>query len=176
MTDQRRMRKTGFNVKVTTSQGEVTVLVYVESQDQAAQAAIKALGGDVIDVLSVEDAPEPGQCSEVPEILEVSEATGDDPIMREPTLEPTPEAEELPGTLGMHDDTMKEIWYEPCGPCNAELSGPLRLFPNEPIPVMLNCWHCKSGHGKSMEEQIAYGLGMKAKPQMQDLAVQASIV
>lgn len=103
----------------------------------------------------------------------IPEATGDDPIAENyagvqdhlrKALDATADA---PVTF-LRDDTMKEVFYEPCGQCGAEMLQPLRLFPNEPIPLYINCFHCHSGMGKGPEEQAAYGLGMRAKPQVQE--------
>lgn len=61
----------------------------------------------------------------------------------------------------LHDESdMKEVEYGPCNQCQATLSRPLRLFRYEqPLPY-INCHVCHSGMSKSVQEQVAYGLGM----------------
>jgi transcription elongation factor Elf1 len=45
-----------------------------------------------------------------------------------------------------------------CPKCKAEDIG--RFFPNEPIPVVINCWKCHAGHGYKVAEMIQERAGM----------------
>lgn len=68
------------------------------------------------------------------------------------------EREGLPSRCGLVEDDMREVQYGPCTQCGHQ-PRPVRLFPNEPPLPILNCPQCHAGMGKSVQEQVAYGLG-----------------
>jgi len=50
-----------------------------------------------------------------------------------------------------------EVKYT-CSKCGAEDT--VKLYPDESVPVTINCWKCRSGYGKDIAEMVATGAGM----------------
>jgi hypothetical protein len=56
-------------------------------------------------------------------------------------------------------DDMHEVTYV-CANSKCGVSDKLRLFPNEPVPVAINCYRCHNGMGLKIDEMVIEQRGM----------------
>lgn len=55
------------------------------------------------------------------------------------------------------EEKIRRIEYV-CAKCEAKDT--MKLWPNEQVPVALNCWNCHAGQGIDMAQMIQQHLGM----------------